>query len=312
MPLSNVKTKPVEPKSILKSTATKRASTASDTSELPHGKRSSSIKSKTSDVRSKSVKRGSLPPPPPPPLPERSTSRQSSRKKKNTRGKHRQSTNSKENPPTYDGEDKLDKTTLECWKAAIQNEKLKETEKTTKDLTSTNVLNNPSVSSSAAKVPASKDDVSDGLHVSSPTPKGPTTGSNNAVKGVVLESDKDASPHKTSSSAITEGSSTGDKSGLPNLGNARDNDGPNIVKLDSSSLFVPKKTSEPPVVPSGSSAESSTSGKIAEYESMYGGLIGFENAILETGDKEIKKAMIQKVKSKRFVEIIRAREHILV
>jgi hypothetical protein len=175
--------------------------------------------------------------------------------------------------------DKFDKNTLERWKAALQQKKLNDmaTEKTTKHSASTektgstdDLINRPGTSTPQG--PASRDDVSDGLHVSPSTPQHPTTGN-----------------------------------GLPNLG---DDNGEKVVKHDSSSLFVPERPPEPPVVSSGSSAESSKSSGITESESMYGGLIGFENAILETGDEQVKRAMIQKVKSKRFVETIGDLEHL--
>jgi hypothetical protein len=72
----------------------------------------------------------------------------------------------------------------------------------------------------------------------------------------------------------------------------------NVVKQDSSSLFVPERLSESPAVPSGPSVESKSM-----MGSEDGGFIGFENAILmETGDDQInvKNAMIQKIKSKRY------------
>ena len=105
---------------------------------------------------------------------------------------------------------------------------------------------------------------------------------------------RDAQVRKMASSTVPEGSPNGDKIDVPKVGNAKDNDEQSVVKQDSSSLFDP----ESPAVPSGPSVES----KIM-MGSEDGGFIGFENAILmETGDDQInvKNAMIQKIKSKRY------------
>ena len=272
---TKVKTQPVERKSILKN---KRESTAIiDSSELsPKSTRRSSGRSDTSDVPT--VKRGSLPPPPPP-LPTL-TSQRPTRGKRHSGGKTRQSTGSKKETPK-DGAVGLDETALDRGKA-----KDMPVHKTSKDSGSPNVPNSSPVSSS--------------------NPKGSTSSDIHTLEKAVLESGKvgDAQVHRMASANVPEASPNGDKIDLPKVGNAKDNNGQNVVKQDSSSLFVPKRPSEPaaakrpsgPAFPSGPS-----SGKSMGSEDIYGGLIGFENAILETGDDQInvKKATIQKIKVKK-------------
>ena len=109
---------------------------------------------------------------------------------------------------------------------------------------------------------------------------------------------KDAKIHKTGSQSVTQASPDDDKVSPANIQNAKDA-GQNLVKRDSSSQFVPKRPSVPST---GSSVDSSKSGNSVGSECAYGGLIDFENAILETGNDEVdvKKAMIQKIKSKRY------------
>ncbi|CAB3990632.1 A disintegrin and metallo ase with thrombospondin motifs adt-1-like isoform X2, partial [Paramuricea clavata] len=261
MPLTKVKTQPVEPRSSVKN---KRGSTAPDSSELPSTKRSS-VTSDTSDVFSKL---GRLPPPLPP-LP---TSQRPTRAKRHPGGKTRLSPDSKKEIPK-DGTVRLDETALERGKA-----KDMPVHKTAKDSGSPNVPSNPLVSSF--------------------TPKGSTSSDVYTIEKAVSESGKvrDAQVHKMASSTVPEGSPNGVKIDLPKVGNATDNDEQDVVKQDSSSLFVPKRLSESPTVPSGPSVESKSM-----MGSEDGGLIGFENAILmETGDDQVntKNVMIQKIKSK--------------
>ena len=110
---------------------------------------------------------------------------------------------------------------------------------------------------------------------------------------------KDAKIHKTGSQSVTQASPDDDKVSPANIQNAKDA-GQNLVKRDSSSQFVPKRPSVPST---GSSVDSSKSGNSVGSECAYGGLIDFENAILETGNDEVdvKKAMIQRIKSKRYL-----------
>ena len=183
---------------------------------------------------------------------------------RSTRGKKRTGGKKRQSKETPK-DDALDKTEPEPGETALESGKLKDM--------------------SVHKIP---EDTGSSIVPNSPpallcTPKDPTSSDDDTVEKAILESAKvkDKKDRK-----------------------AKDNDGQNIVKQDSSSLFVPKRPSEPPVDPSGPSAEFSKSGKNIGSESIYGGLIEFENAILETGDDQVdaKKAMVQKIKSKRCVK----------
>ena len=82
---------------------------------------------------------------------------------------------------------------------------------------------------------------------------------------------------KPTSPVIPEVSSDGDKVGLAKVENAEGSDGKTVIKVDSSTLFVPKRPSKTSKVPASKSSKNS--------ESVYGGLMEFENAILENDDK---------------------------
>jgi hypothetical protein len=131
MPLTKVKTQPVEPKSSLKN---KRESTAPESSKLPSIKRSC-VTSDTVDVFSKLGSLPSLLPPLP-------TSQRPTRGKRHPGGKTRLSPDSKKEIPK-DGTVRLDETALERGKA--------------KDSGSPNVPSNPLVLSFTPKCPTSSD-----------------------------------------------------------------------------------------------------------------------------------------------------------
>ena len=131
-----------------------------------------------------------------------------------------------------------------------------------------------------------KDYASPNVRTGSPVPlsgqKGPEPSDNITLGTAILESGKveDAKLYKIRSSSVTKGA------------------GEKVVKQDSSTLFVSKKAPEASSTASGSSKHP---GMGSQSEDIYGGLIGFENAILETGDDQVnvRRAKIQKIRSKR-------------
>ena len=141
-----------------------------------------------------------------------------------------------------------------------------------------------------------KDSASPNVPTGSPVPlsgqKGPEPSDNITLGKAILESGKveDAKLHKIRSSSVTKSSSS--------HSNGKKNYAENVVKQDSSTFFVPKKAPEPSSTASG---PSELLGMGSKSEDIYGGFIGFENAILETGDDQVnvRKAKIQKIRSKR-------------
>lgn len=107
---------------------------------------------------------------------------------------------------------------------------------------------------------------------------------------------KDPNAHKIES---REGSPNPGKNSQADGENVNDNERQGVVKQNSSALFVPKKLSVSLSTPSGSTSDESMG-----TENVYGGLIGFENAILETGDDQvdIKRATIKRIRSKRYAK----------
>lgn len=203
-------------------------------------------------------------------------------------------------------------TATERGKAKLKSRKARDAllHKTLKDaspnVTATpNVPNIPPVSPSTRKELTSSDDnlemavLEDGKVKDTKINK---TGSSTVTQASLDDGKvKDGKIHKAGSLSVTQASPSNDKVSPANIENAKDA-GQNAVKQDSSSQFVLKRPSLPPAISTGSSVGPSKSGNSVGSQSTYGGLIDFENAILETGDDQadVKQAMIQRIRSKRY------------